>query len=262
MAEVTILPQSDRKGCLYSRESRVGVLKSELHPGVMRAARFVLLPWRAGWALANRLGWLGEAPVGSSPHMDPAALGRWREALGRAKVYLEYGSGGSTVEAARAGAHVVSVDNDRSFMAAVAGKVLQIPGAEGRFKPIYIDVGWTEKWGRPLNEVRSSANIARWRRYTEAPWEYLKANSLGPDLVLVDGRFRVACVLETLLRLPDGSDCTVIFDDFAQRQRTYEAVLKFADADRVGRALVLRRKSPFDREGCARALRTYQADPE
>jgi hypothetical protein len=74
---------------LSSRESRVGVLKSELPPGVMRAARFVLLPWRAGWALANRWGWLGEAPVGSSPHMDPAALVRWREALARAKVYLE-----------------------------------------------------------------------------------------------------------------------------------------------------------------------------
>jgi hypothetical protein len=261
MAEVTILPQSDRNRSLF-RESRVGVLKYELPAGMMRAARFALLPWRAGWALANNLGWLGEAPVGSSPHMDPAALARWREALARAQVYLEYGSGGSTVEAARAGAHVVSVDNDRAFMAAVAAKVLQIPGAEGRFKPIHIDIGWTEKWGRPLTDLRSRANIERWRRYTEAPWEYLEANGLTPDFVFVDGRFRVACVLETLLRLPEASDCTVMFDDFAQRQRAYGAILEFADAEPVGRALVLRRKSPFDREGCARALKAYQADPE
>jgi hypothetical protein len=158
--------------------------------------------------------------------------------------------------------HVVSVDNDRAFMAAVAEKVLEVPGAEGRFKPIFIDIGWTEKWGRPLNEVRSRANIERWRRYTEAPWEYLEAKALVPDLVFVDGRFRVACVLETLLRLPDSSDCTVMFDDFALRTTTYGAILEFADGERVGRALVLHRKSPFDRKGCARALRAYQADPE
>lgn len=240
----------------------MGVLKFEPPAGVMRAARLGLWPLRAGWALANHLGWLGKSPVGDAPHMDPAALVRWRAALAGAKVYLEYGSGGSTVEAARAGVRVVSVDNDKRFMAAVADKVRQIPGVDSRFKPLPIDIGWTEKWGRPLNDFRTRAKVERWRRYTQAPWEYLKANGLIPDFVFVDGRFRVACVLETLLRLPEGSGCTIMLDDFAQRPKTYGAILDFADAEPVGRALVLRRKASFDREACARALRAYQADPE
>lgn len=240
----------------------MGVLKSELPPVVMRAARFALWPKRAAWALANRLGWLGEAPVGSSPHMDEASLVFWRQALAGASVYLEYGSGGSTVEAARAGVRIVSVDNDRAFMAAVAKKVAEVPGADARFQPIHIDIGWTEKWGRPLDELRTRRNLERWRRYTQAPWECLEAQGLTPDFVVVDGRFRVACVLETLLRLPDGSNCAVMLDDFAGRQKAYAAVLQFADAEPVGRALVLRRKAGFDRAACAQALRAAQADPE
>jgi hypothetical protein len=240
----------------------LGVLKFEVPPPLLRAARIVLTPWRLGWAIANRRGWLGAAPVGDSPHLDPAALGRWRQELAGAGVYLEYGSGGSTVEAARTADHVVSVDSDRDFLAAVRARVVETPNATAHVETIHVDIGLTEKWGRPVFDWRTADRARQWRRYTEAPWEYLGAKGLVPDFIFVDGRFRVACVLESLLRLPNGSPASIMFDDFAIRTKGYGAVKQFADFERVGRALVLRRKTSFDRDACVRALRVYQQDPE
>jgi hypothetical protein len=237
-------------------------MKTELPPGLLRAARFVLIPWRAGWSWVNAANLLGAPPVGSLPHLDPSGLARWQQEIASAEVYLEYGSGGSTVAAAQSASHVVSVDSDAKFLAAVQRRVEQTQTAHADVRCLPIDIGLTEKWGRPVIEWPTSARLARWRRYTAAPWEYLESRSLAPDFIFVDGRFRVACVLESLLRLPDAAKTRIMLDDFARRTNAYAAVLEFAEAERVGRTLILRRKAVFDRDGCRNALSAYQRDPD
>lgn len=211
--------------------------------------------------LANRAGLTGEPPIGDLPHLDPLALERWQHEVARASVYLEYGSGGSTVAAARAVDHIVTVESDARFLGAVTRRVEDRAGRSATFAPLHVDIGVTEKWGRPLVEWAFGARPELWRRYSSAPWDYLRERSLVPDFIFVDGRFRVACVLESLLRLP-GATTPILLDDFDRRTRAYGAVLEFADAQPAGRALVLHRKADFDRAGCVRALAAFQRDPE
>ncbi|WP_147414293.1 hypothetical protein [Sphingomonas gilva] len=220
-----------------------------------------LFPLSLGWAAANRYGWLGEPAIGSAPHLNPRALACWREAMAHAKVYLEYGAGGSTVEAVQSAAHVVSVETDGRYLAAVARRVAGIAG-RGAFHPVHVDIGWTSKWGQPVVTRRSSARLARWRRYPSAPWAVLEKEGLVPDFIFVDGRFRLASVLESLLRLPDGSDCLIMFDDFEGRAATYGRVLEFAeDVQRLDGTIAFRRRRDFDRAQCRRYLDSAQGDP-
>jgi hypothetical protein len=109
-------------------------------------------------------------------------------------------------------------------------------------------------WGRRLRQ---------WREYTAAPWISLERLSLEPDFVFVDGRFRAASVLESLLRLPREANCIFMLDDFEGRQDHYGVILPFAaDVERTGRALVFRRSPELDRKDCTQALVRAQRDPE
>lgn len=232
-------------------------------PKLMMVARSVALPWSALWALANRQGWLPEYEVGISPFLDPAALERWREALNASSLYLEYGSGGSTVEAVRSGKPVISVESDGRYLQAVEQKVAEVSGPVDSFHPLHADIGTTEKWGRPLIPWPTSNRVAKWRTYTAAPWQLLDRMKAVPDFIFIDGRFRAACVLESFLRLPDETDCQFILDDFAFRKHHYAAALAFAtDVQPVGRAVAFRRDPKFDRSAGQTLLAKCQANPE
>jgi hypothetical protein len=225
-------------------------------------AHTLLFPARLAWATANRMG-LFNFSVGQSPHLDELALARWREAIGRSKIYLEYGSGGSTIEAARTVDQIVSVETDNHFLGAVERAFENLSKPSARLQPIYVDIGWTEKWGRPLIGLRTAGRVDRWRHYPVAPWTFFEQSQIFPDFIFVDGRFRTACVLESLLRLPPDSDCRIMLDDFEGRKKRYGAVLEFADdLEFAGRAIIFRRKRDFNRDRCAMLRDRFQRDPE
>ena len=226
--------------------------------GPIRAA---LLPARAGWAVMNRAGWLAEPPVGAEPHLHPLAREHWRAAIAEARVYLEYGAGGSTVEAVRTVPHVISVETDRRYLATVERRVATSPKA-GEWHPLSVDIGLTSQWGQPVLDWPTQARVSRWRRYPSAPWETLGTLGLVPDFVFIDGRFRAASVLESFVRLPDGAACRFLLDDFQDRAAAYSVVLEFADdVEQLGDAIAFRRKKNFDRAACLQALEQAYADP-
>lgn len=217
---------------------------------------------RLRWTIAELTGLHGEPEIGNSPHLDEGGLNGWRELVGQSSIYLEYGSGGSTIEAAKSVEQLISVESDRRYLAAVERRVSSIPGATASFHPVHANIGLTTAWGRPLFTRRSRARLDRWRRYSAAPWPLLDRLGLVPDFIFVDGRFRVACVLESFLRLPAHADCRFMIDDFELRREEYGGFLPFAiDVKPAGRALTFRRAPEFDRTECERLLRQYQADP-
>lgn len=221
-----------------------------------------LFPWRLGWATANRLGWLGKPSIGASPHLNPQAHERWRKAIARSRVYLEYGAGGSTVEAARSVPHVISVDTDRRYLEAVERKVSAIAG-RGDFHPVHVDIGWTVMWGRPLLRGKSQARAERWRNYPAAPWNLLGELGLVPDFIFIDGRFRAASVLESFLRLPPGADCLFMLDDFDARTSAYGRALRFAiGIEEFDRTIIFRRDEDLDRDACRNLLQILYSNPE
>jgi len=173
----------------------------------------------------------------------PAAAGALlKRYLRTAAVYLEYGSGGSTVVAAGLCPCVISVDSDSRFLDAVTAKV-QATNAACRFYPVYADIGRTGKYGKPLLRFLPSE---KWQRYPASPWEVLRRLGVMPSVVLIDGRFRVACALRVLLELPNDAGAAILFDDFSNRPY-YRIVLDFADeVERAGRLVVLRKRKNFD----------------
>ena len=77
--------------------------------------------------------------------------------------------------------------------------------------PVFIDVGDVVEWGRPKDKSHAIA----WKNYCYQPWLTAQKNNINPQLVLVDGRFRVACFLNSLLF---GSfETTILFDDYYDR---------------------------------------------
>ena len=154
---------------------------------------------------------------------------------------------------------VVSVENDRAFYRAVVSKARSL--AKSQYFPIFVNTGRTGAWGEPVLQRRSALRKWVWRRYPIAPWTVINRNRLSPDLILIDGRFRVACTLESLLRLPSNSACRIFFDDFEQYDGAYYAILEFVEEiGRHGRAVTFRRAFNFDPARCRQVLAEYYED--
>lgn len=163
------------------------------------------------------------------PHMEPEGLERLTERLRCARSYLEYGAGGSTVLAVEMGVRrIVSVESDRGFLQAVK---LAACGSEedDRLTEHFVDVGPTAEWGNPTDRSCSP----RWPAYSSTVWRRYLDEQEYPDLVLIDGRFRVACFLTTLIMAQSGT--TILFDDYFDRPH-YHLVEKYlAPVSRAGR---------------------------
>jgi hypothetical protein len=184
--------------------------------------------------------------VPGEPHLDDATFDLLKTEMAKASSYLEFGSGGSTVLAAQTvRGPVCSVESDKKFLRAVQEKIasLDLPAPN----MIFADTGLTGRWGHPIRPWYSR----KWRDYAEAPW--LKMSAL-PDVILIDGRFRAACALSTLLHFSESRKvATVIIDDYEHRPN-YRIVEEFAHAPvRVGRSLVFK-TGPVDRGKCLSVL--------
>jgi hypothetical protein len=194
--------------------------------------------------------------VPDNPNMPKAAVAVLKARLADARCYLEYGSGGSTVLAARTGVpRVYSVESDSTFFAAVEQKVLDLGGAVA-LRPVLVDIGPTRRWSRPIDNTRADA----WPNYSAQVWEVIEQAGDTPDTILIDGRFRVACCLQSFLRMSD--DAVILFDDYFDREDLYDIVTRFADIDaRHARVAVFRKPKSCDWAALRQAYLDYARDP-
>jgi hypothetical protein len=197
--------------------------------------------------------------VPTEPNFDPEITAYFREQLAKARNYMEYGSGGSTVLANKMVTNLVSVDSDANLLGDVQRK-LQENDQRAMTKLIHVNIGLTEHWGMPVFTRPTRRRLRRWEGYAKAPWRYFRTISQQPDLILVDGRFRVACVLESLLSLSPLSQTQILLDDYVDRP-WYDVVEQFADRELVGRMAILRPRRLLDRIQVRRLARQYCADP-
>jgi hypothetical protein len=197
--------------------------------------------------------------VPSVPFLDPAGLKYFETAIPNTSCYLEFGSGGSTVFARRFVDCLVSVESDKRFARAVEA-ALEADPSRAEVIVIPVNIGLTEEWGRPVFKTPTARRILRWQAYPKAPWKLLSDRGIQPDFVFIDGRFRLACALETLLNLRPDNSCPLVMDDYESRPH-YTAVEQFADlAEMHGRMGVFRKKSGMDADGCKRLLEAAYAD--
>jgi hypothetical protein len=161
-----------------------------------------------------------------TPLLDDESEAWLAERLKSAKLFLEFGSGGSTVMANRLGVPSVTVESDR-FYAAVVRKALPSPRRARILTP---RMGVTREWGMPiLGKARKGP------RYVHAPFDQLK--DAFPDLIFVDGRYRVACVLESARKAAEAHcKATVLLDDYESRPNYHVLEKHLGKPERIGRA--------------------------
>ena len=146
---------------------------------------------------------------------------------------MEYGSGGSTVLTADLGKKVVAVESDRDWAQMMQAWFQHNPPKTGAATVVWCDIGPTRDWGHPVDD-------RAWKRFSHYPLEVWDlAEFAHPDVVLVDGRFRVGCALATAYRIT--RPVTLYFDDYVNRPRFHE-VEKFIGAP----AQVTGRMARFD----------------
>jgi hypothetical protein len=225
-------------------------------PASNPSKRFIQAYRTAKFVVAHRV---RHFDVPSVPHFDDASTEYFRRQLESTRNYLEYGSGGSTILAHKVVNNLVSVDSDGHFLADVRRKLADYESS-ATTKLIHANIGLTQMWGMPVFTKPTRRRVRRWETYPRAPWKYCRSVGVEPDLVLVDGRFRVACMLESLLNLSSTNPCQILCDDYVGRPH-YNVVEQFADVSMVGRMAILRPKAALDRIRCRGLVKQYCADP-
>jgi hypothetical protein len=197
--------------------------------------------------------------VSENPMFDEEGLRFFRNIIPNTSVYLEYGTGGSTLFASQHVNLVVTVDSDRLLLRVVKNKLDRLR-ASTTFQPIYVDIGFTKTWGNPVFTKQTEKRLRRWRNYANAPWEFFSDRAIEPDTILVDGRFRVACALQSFLNLGQASSCKVLVDDYAGKSH-YRPIEQFGDLIEMhGRMAVFRKSSSADDAECRKVLDRFYAD--
>jgi hypothetical protein len=134
------------------------------------------------------------------------------DAMAQSNRYLEFGSGFSTLLALKyIKSKIVSVETSLSYISCIRTEsrlMQQYSDVELEF--VYVNIGETADWGWPKDESKKSF----WPKYSSIPVDLRAQSKWIPDLILIDGRFRVATFLMSLLSFPGA---LILFDDYKDR---------------------------------------------
>jgi hypothetical protein len=139
------------------------------------------------------------------------------------KHYLEFGSGGSTIFAlCHSSAHVISVESSPQWIKKMKEYRIIRKNENERLQWYFANIGETTDMGYPKDELRYDLFP------TYSKGVFTKFQGLQFDLILVDGRFRVACIYACLLNQKDNIELKILVHDFWERE-PYHEVLKYLD---------------------------------
>lgn len=153
------------------------------------------------------------------PHLLPNDRLLFINYLENARGYFEYGSGESTIRASKCIGlkRIYSVESDPDWFHQLSDCVKDDP----RVSLIFVDLECHPRtWGHPgpgLCPSRKALYSDQWSRLSPDARAQI-------DLVLIDGRFRVACCLKMYEHVT--ADCIILFDDFFNRP-AYHVVLAY-----------------------------------
>ncbi|MDI5987288.1 tetratricopeptide repeat protein [Halomonas sp. M4R5S39] len=213
-----------------------------------------------GDKLGLKLGWWGVAnanarnksvPVPDEPFMSSAEKQLFKAELCAAEHYFEFGSGGSTVWAVKQGLSVKGVESDNKWVFSLKSRLGEKCQVDA------VDIGETREWGFPV----SMECADKFPSYSLSIHQHQDIF----DLILVDGRFRVACTLAAIEHIvskhSDPGRARIFIHDFWNRSQ-YHVVLEFLETiERVETAGVFRVKENCDMNGLKKLWKKYSKQP-
>ncbi len=187
--------------------------------------------------------------------MSNQEIAFFTEEISLSTSYLEYGSGGSTKLAVRQASvrKITSVESDPGFLdsAVLPDSEVQKAILDSRLSFLVPDIGPTGEWGIP----KDSTAIHLWPNYALCPYLH---GSITPDLILVDGRFRVACCLVAALQAPAA---TVLVHDYTIRRHYHILENYFEIEKQVDTLVKFRRLQNFNARSARNLLKKYLYSP-
>lgn len=174
-------------------------------------------------------------PIPVEPLMTDGEKESFRRALSVAEGYFEFGSGGSTVWAVAYGVDVYGVESNSRLVDALQKEL----GAKCHIE--WADIGPIGDWGSPI-DLRCEINFPS---YSAA----IRSIRNKIDLVLVNGRFRVACAMAAIMKISEQNNhdnARIFFHDFWDRKH-YHVVLDMLDlVDRVDTTAIFKISAATD----------------
>lgn len=168
------------------------------------------------WPLPNEIKFI--------PIMSRIELIAFSFFMKRDNIYFEFGSGGSTNIASYYQLKTYSVESDIKWH-----EKLKKSGIIANYITINLN---TSSFGYPGNET----NIKEWKKYIQS---YKK--EYNADIILIDGRFRVACALDIFTKI--RNDTLVFIHDYEPRME-YHIIEKYYIKIKSWNSLALFLKRP------------------
>lgn len=174
------------------------------------------------------------------------------------KKVLEFGSGGSTLIFAKRASKVVSVESDRYFANSVAG-ILRKQGISNATDILWVNIGPTKSYGQPWSTLKYLM-LYRYQNYSDEVFKKYPGVNLS-DVVFVDGRFRVACAMNSILCIKH--DFILIIDDYFDRSEYFviDSVLGQPNISLLNTAIFYVEKEKVSLKLVERVYLDYRNDP-
>jgi hypothetical protein len=169
------------------------------------------------------------------PHFHKDDLTIFYKYLDKATIYFEFGSGGTTVQAAerRNITKLYSVENIPAWYLKLLTTIIP-----NKVTFLYAEMDIKSK-SRDYPGPKST--YSDWIKYSRAIANLDTEAANNIDLFLINGRFRVACLLNCFSVMNDNA--VVLFDDF-QKRKQYHIVLDYFSIIEHGiNMVVLKKKS-------------------
>jgi len=163
------------------------------------------------------------------PHFVGTDIHLFTKYVNTAKTYFEFGSGGSTYFTANIPSidNIYSVESDMEWFSKLNADL------SNRITIKYVDIcALPKNWGNPGPDATDDMK----RNYTDSIYD---VSDKHIDVMLIDGRFRVACGLKSFNVLDDES--YLIIDDYLNRPG-YHILNNYYDIVERGNVMVVMKK--------------------
>ena len=149
----------------------------------------------------------------------------FKNEINKSNIYLEYGSGKTTLLAKKLEKDFYSIESDKNFYKYLKKKL------NNSDRLILKDFGYTSYWSFPINfETKKEKLYKVANSYSNDILKELEKKNKIPDLILVDGRYRVLVGLHLYNFFKNKKNkYKIIFDDLTSKRDYYNILHDYFD---------------------------------